>query len=65
MTLGQEGTELRFGVDDSGVGFDSENCNPGNGLTNMRDRIEAVGGKLEVLSQRGRGTLISGAVPVG
>jgi signal transduction histidine kinase len=65
VTLGQEGTELRFGVDDSGVGFDSENCNPGNGLTNMRDRIEAVGGKLEVLSQRGRGTSISGAVPVG
>ncbi|MGN6168663.1 MAG: sensor histidine kinase [Solirubrobacteraceae bacterium] len=64
VTLWQDGTQLRFVVNDSGVGFDSEICSPGNGLTNMRDRIEAVGGTLEVISQRGHGTSVQGALPV-
>lgn len=64
VTLWQEGAELRFVVVDSGVGFDSEKSAPGRGLTNMRDRIETVGGLLEVSSLRGQGTSVYGAVPI-
>lgn len=65
VTLWREESEIRFLVDDSGVGFDAETAIRGNGLTNMRDRMDAVGGTLEVVSQRGRGTSVQGAVPVG
>ena len=64
VSLWQDGTQMRFVVDDSGVGFDSETATRGNGLTNMRDRMDAIGGTLEVISQRGHGTSVQGAVPV-
>jgi signal transduction histidine kinase len=31
----------------------------------MSDRLEAIGGRLEVRSEPGRGTQVTGAVPVG
>ena len=64
VTLWQDGTQMEFLVNDSGVGLDSEICSRGDGLTNMRDRIEAVGGTLEVVSKSGRGTSVHGAVPI-
>jgi signal transduction histidine kinase len=64
VTVWQDETQMRFLVDDSGVGFDSETATAGNGLTNMRDRMDAIGGTLEVISQKGRGTSVQGAVPV-
>jgi signal transduction histidine kinase len=51
-------------VHDSGVGFDPNAARPGNGLINMRDRIEAIGGMLRVTARRGRGTSVRGRVPV-
>jgi len=51
-------------VHDSGIGFDPDGAPPGNGLINMRDRIEAIGGTLEVTARRGRGTSVRGRVPV-
>jgi signal transduction histidine kinase len=56
--------ELRFEVDDSGSGFDPAEVKPGSGLVNMRDRIEAVGGALSVISRSDHGTVIRGSVPV-
>ena len=64
VTLAQDGPDLRFEVHDSGVGFDPEAAAPGNGLINMRDRIEANGGTLKVTARRGRGTSVRGRVPV-
>jgi len=55
---------LHFEVIDDGEGFDVEVHAEGAGLTNMRDRIEAVGGGLTVRSAPGGGTVISGTVPV-
>jgi signal transduction histidine kinase len=62
ITLGQTDV-LRFSVRDDGFGFDIESVAWGAGLTNMRDRVAAVGGKLEILSAPGRGTLVRGDVP--
>jgi signal transduction histidine kinase len=36
---------------------------PGAGLTNMTDRIEAVGGRLTVESRPGSGTSVTAVVP--
>jgi len=54
---------LLFEVSDDGAGFDTNRHPDGIGLTNMRDRLGAVGGTLRVKSN-GSGTRIHGAVPV-
>jgi signal transduction histidine kinase len=56
---------LCFEVSDAGRGFDPYQTRSGTGLSSMRVRIEEVGGALSVASAPGRGTLVSGAVPVG
>ncbi|MGH2824188.1 MAG: sensor histidine kinase [Thermoleophilaceae bacterium] len=56
---------LRFEVRDDGAGFDAEPHPPGAGLTNMRDRLVAVGGRLTISSAPGRGTVVEGSVPLG
>jgi signal transduction histidine kinase len=63
VRLHQQGRELRFEVSDSGVGFDPGSAPRGDGLANMRDRIEAVGGTLIVASRPGSGTTVRGRVP--
>jgi signal transduction histidine kinase len=56
---------LRFAVSDDGSGFDTAHTNGGAGLTNIRDRLAAVGGALHVESGPGSGTRISGVIPAG
>jgi signal transduction histidine kinase len=56
--------DLRFEVRDDGAGFNMNGSNPGSGLVNMRDRIEAVGGELAIRSRPGAGTEIVGTIPV-
>jgi len=55
---------LVFEVSDDGAGFDVGNGAHGAGLTNMRDRLGAVGGTVRIESRRGEGTRIEGVVPV-
>jgi len=54
---------LLFEVLDDGPGFESNRQSEGAGLTNMRDRLGAVGGMLRVESGSG-GTRIHGVVPL-
>jgi signal transduction histidine kinase len=65
MRVWQIGDALAFEVRDTGLGFDASRTPAGHGLTNMRDRIEAVGGTLGVSSKRGHGTWVRGRVPLG
>jgi signal transduction histidine kinase len=51
-------------VKDDGAGFEIASSTPGAGLTNMRDRLGAIGGSLRVESEPGHGTTVSGAIPV-
>jgi signal transduction histidine kinase len=64
VTLSPDRPYLCFEVHDTGVGFDPGNDGSGSGLVNMRDRIEAVGGVVEITGRRGRGTSVRGRVPV-
>jgi signal transduction histidine kinase len=63
VTLHRNG-DLRFEVRDDGPGFVTDGPNAGRGLMNMRDRIEAVGGELEIHSSPGAGTQVVGRIPV-
>jgi signal transduction histidine kinase len=54
---------LTFTVEDDGVGFDG-NARRGSGLTNMQDRVDALGGRIDVRSAPGRGTVVAGWLPL-
>ena len=64
VRLWEEAGGLLFEVDDDGAGFDPNGHAAGAGLTNMRDRLGAVGGTLRVESAVGQGTRVRGAVPI-
>jgi signal transduction histidine kinase len=55
---------LSFTVTDDGVGFDADTRAYGTGLQGMRDRLDAIAGKLAVESAPEHGTTITGTVPV-
>jgi signal transduction histidine kinase len=60
----KETGKLLFEVADDGSGFDVRGDAHGAGLTNMRDRVGAVGGSLTIESTPDQGTRIRGAVPL-
>jgi signal transduction histidine kinase len=64
VTLWEEAGGLLFEIRDDGAGFDAAHSSSGVGLTNMNDRLGAVGGRLDIESELGQGTLIRGAVPL-
>jgi signal transduction histidine kinase len=49
---------MRLEVVDDGEGFDEEQPRRGFGLVTMKDRADALGGKLSVDSRRGQGTRV-------
>ena len=61
MTLDGVGHELRFTVRDDGPG--TADLVAGTGITNMRDRLAALGGDVDVASEPGAGTAVLGRVP--
>ncbi len=65
VRLSANGHELAFEVVDDGRGFDPSAIRRGSGLLGMADRLDAIGGSLEVQSRPGKGTTVIGRVPVG
>ena len=49
---------MRLEVVDDGEGFDDEQPGRGFGLVTMKDRADALGGKLKIDSRRGAGTRV-------
>ena len=56
---------LTFEVADDGRGFDPASTGYGTGLQGMADRLDALGGSLEMRSAPGLGTTVVGRVPGG
>jgi signal transduction histidine kinase len=50
-------------IADTGVGFDTAHWQPGAGVTNMEDRLGAIGGVVELESVAGEGTTVSISIP--
>jgi signal transduction histidine kinase len=63
VELVHDDSELTFRVTDDGRGFDPDTVPRGTGLQGMLDRLDAIGGSLEVLSTLGGGTSVAGRVP--
>jgi signal transduction histidine kinase len=59
-----ERDDLRFEVSNDGDGFVENGVGSGMGLSNMRDRLAAVGGVLTIASAPGAGTKVLGVVPI-
>jgi signal transduction histidine kinase len=58
------GDRLRFEVRDDGAGFTRVPSANGAGLMNINERLEAVGGRLTIASEPGRGTSVMGSIPI-
>jgi signal transduction histidine kinase len=55
---------LRIEVADDGRGFDPATAVPGAGLTNISDRADSLGGRVQIDSGAGRGTTIAIELPL-
>ena len=63
MSLNEIDGQLHFEVGDDGQGFDVARHNQGSGLQNIRDRVDALEGTLEIHSGAD-GTRIQGSIPL-
>ncbi len=63
VSLAQIDGHLRFAVIDDGAGFDTAETSYGTGVQGMADRLDAIGGALQVVSRKGEGTTIEGQIP--
>jgi signal transduction histidine kinase len=59
-----EGDLLRVRVTDDGVGFDPTGQGHTGGIVHMRDRVNALGGSLQLLSGPGEGTAVTAVFPL-
>jgi len=64
VRLREENDVLSFEVEDDGHGFDPVTAKRGSGLTNMTDRLDAVGGTVQVQSAPGKGARLEGRLPI-
>lgn len=55
---------IYFKIEDDGLGFDTGISYTGNGLKNVQHRIEELGGKIEIKSQKGKGSSFFYTVPL-
>src|SRR5205823_9616188 len=62
VSFGREGDVLRFEISDDGRG--GADPRAGSGILGLRDRAEAAGGTLFVISPPGRGTVVTGTLPL-
>ncbi|HVI78903.1 MAG TPA: histidine kinase, partial [Candidatus Acidoferrum sp.] len=61
--LSYKAKELRLELRDDGYGFRVKDRHDGVGLKGMRERVEQMGGELEIVSSRGKGTKITVLLP--
>lgn len=59
----QQNNQIDAFVKDNGLGFDPETIKKGNGLKNMKKRIQSVGGDFSLTSQQKLGTQIIISIP--
>jgi signal transduction histidine kinase len=62
VRLGVTDGWLTFLIEDDGRGFDPDEAK-GSGIQGMADRLDAIGGNLEIESERGGGTVVRGRIP--
>ena len=56
--------QLHIQIDDNGCGFDRDTIEPGIGLIGMSERVDGLGGTLDIQTQPNAGTSIAIDLPV-
>jgi signal transduction histidine kinase len=65
VSLTMTGSNALLEIDDDGSGFDPETATGGgNGLRNLRERAESIGGELTIVSSSGEGTTVRVLIPL-
>jgi PAS domain S-box-containing protein len=65
IRLGISGNRVKLRITDNGIGFDPEGIGKGSfGLIGIRERLEALGGRLEIDSAPDRGTVLLIELPL-
>ena len=64
IRLAERDGEVTFEVEDDGIGFDRSATSYATGMQGMLDRLDALGGGMEVDSAPGRGTVVRGRIRV-
>ncbi|MDB6122976.1 MAG: Multi-sensor signal transduction histidine kinase [Pedosphaera sp.] len=63
LQMGIAATEFSITISDNGRGFETGKLKPfSNGLSNMRNRMEKIGGAIKLKSQLGHGTTVALAI---
>ena len=58
------GNQLEISISDNGRGFDLASSTPGRGLSNLRTRLQNLGGRCQIESSLGHGTSVSMQMPL-
>jgi signal transduction histidine kinase len=64
VTASVDGRQVIFTIADNGEGFNPEQVSGGNGLRNIRHRVEELGGQLELRAAPGEGCYFRYVIPV-
>jgi len=64
LRIAFESAVLNISIHDDGRGFDPAACPPGNGLGNLKCRLESIGGSFTIESRLGAGTDVRLRLPV-
>jgi signal transduction histidine kinase len=62
VSMAERDGSLVFTIEDDGRGFDASATRRGTGLQGMADRVDAIGGTLDVRSTPGQGTRVQGEI---
>ncbi len=65
VRLRREDERLYLSISDAGIGFDKQlrSNRAGLGIRSMEERLRLVGGRIEVVSERNRGTILNVCLP--
>ena len=64
VRLAERDGRLVFEIEDDGRGFDADATTYGTGVQGMADRLDAIGGTLDIRSAPGEGTVVRGEIIV-
>jgi two-component system sensor histidine kinase UhpB len=64
LMLAEDEDMLHIEIDDDGAGFSTGTASSGIGIIGMRERVYALGGRIDFSSEPDKGTVIAIALPI-
>ncbi len=64
VNISEMENQYHIEIADNGIGFDQDTIEPGNGLNNMKKRSREIGGTIQFISEKNKGTKILLGFPI-